>query len=563
MKTIQAQVSPDLLQHAPYFFNNSLKDIIIELFQNARRAGATVVKVAVEPSHGGARISVHDNGRGVEDFSALLHLGKSNWDEGTKRREHPAGMGIYSLCASGVSIASGTERVSLNSIHFSGASPATIETIEEPVEGTLFTFERKETGAHVAEVVKEVGVYAGVAVYLNGELVPAEDFLSKAVFTREVNGVVIGVMLGKEVHYQWNFYGRRIRCATPSLHRAVPGKYDAESLSVCIDVRHTGSLNLKLPDRSEIVKDNQYQEVIAEAERTLYLYLATLPQHCAGYEAYKRAAELGVGLKEAVPFVSAYYPSSDQEDSAYSTDIVDHRARRPEVVTPDRIVVVEYNDDPVKGAGFSFCVNRQYFPESCPLPAEIEAMVMVPREDIQHYMGYSWTANLPAISGMKVEVNNESLTALNANLTVVDAIEMSFQLTVQGQTRDVVWKVPFGCSFDPDSDDLCNLAIIQSSPWAAGVPTPFDLTDAAAFLSFRYSDDVNDDASELQLERFIDECSLSYLKVLGGDLAVAELLTRRALDWEMKQALMRANVSEVRLKLLDRSNQEWSIQLVV
>ena len=67
METIQATVNPRLLTKANRLFTGTLHGRVIEILQNARRAGAT--KVEIENDDG--FVTVHDNGRGIEDFARL------------------------------------------------------------------------------------------------------------------------------------------------------------------------------------------------------------------------------------------------------------------------------------------------------------------------------------------------------------------------------------------------------------------------------------------------------------------------------------------------------------
>ena len=77
METIQAKVSTRLLTKANRLFTGSISGRIIEILQNARRAGATQVNIVNEDGC----VTVQDNGNGIEDFSMLLDLGNSDWDE--------------------------------------------------------------------------------------------------------------------------------------------------------------------------------------------------------------------------------------------------------------------------------------------------------------------------------------------------------------------------------------------------------------------------------------------------------------------------------------------------
>ena len=69
METIQATVNPRLLTKAGRLFTGTRQGRIIEILQNARRAGATKVDVTNE----GGFVTVRDNGQGIENFARLLY----------------------------------------------------------------------------------------------------------------------------------------------------------------------------------------------------------------------------------------------------------------------------------------------------------------------------------------------------------------------------------------------------------------------------------------------------------------------------------------------------------
>ena len=106
METIQAQVSKRLLSKANRLFTGTLDGRIIEILQNARRAGATEVTITNE----GGLVAVRDNGKGIDDFEKLLDLGGSGWDEKMEAGEDPAGVGLFSLAPREVTIISGNRK---------------------------------------------------------------------------------------------------------------------------------------------------------------------------------------------------------------------------------------------------------------------------------------------------------------------------------------------------------------------------------------------------------------------------------------------------------------------
>src|SRR5579872_1508238 len=95
--TIRAAVSRGILSKADRLFKNDNVGIWIEVLQNARRAGATLIEVTIEDAEPGSNscvLTVKDNGSGIENFQNLLTLGDSGWDSATQAVEDPAGMGF-------------------------------------------------------------------------------------------------------------------------------------------------------------------------------------------------------------------------------------------------------------------------------------------------------------------------------------------------------------------------------------------------------------------------------------------------------------------------------------
>src|SRR5262249_27542535 len=88
--TIHARVGSGALDKADRLFRNDDTGTFVELLQNSRRAGATVVEVTItelDPSNLSSVVTIYDNGRGIQDFAQLLTLWESGWDQATKAAE--------------------------------------------------------------------------------------------------------------------------------------------------------------------------------------------------------------------------------------------------------------------------------------------------------------------------------------------------------------------------------------------------------------------------------------------------------------------------------------------
>src|SRR3546814_6395293 len=85
--TIRPEVGPSLITKVSRLFNGTLGDVLLELFQNARRAGARAIHVAVYNLPAGTALSIYDDGCGIDDPANLLTLGDSGWQQDISARE--------------------------------------------------------------------------------------------------------------------------------------------------------------------------------------------------------------------------------------------------------------------------------------------------------------------------------------------------------------------------------------------------------------------------------------------------------------------------------------------
>ena len=65
--TITPQVGASLITRVTRLFNGTIHDVLNELLQNSRRAGATSVTLDLEGSDGAPILVVSDDGSGIDD----------------------------------------------------------------------------------------------------------------------------------------------------------------------------------------------------------------------------------------------------------------------------------------------------------------------------------------------------------------------------------------------------------------------------------------------------------------------------------------------------------------
>ena len=547
MQLIHARVSERILHKVDRLFTNRLTQIFVELLQNSRRAGATHVNVTASEKDGKTTIIFHDNGSGIEDFASLLHLGSSDWDANTELREDPAGMGFFSLIHSGVDVASGSKFASITTAHFLGQQGVQVVDSDPVVPGTRLTFVRAESLGTVEHALKEVAKFGPIDVILNGAALIREDFLKDAVKIKIVDEVRIGVFIGySHPRNKANFHGSVIEIHDSELHidkvllpKIVHG--DANALHVHFDILETRKIRLKLPDRTALVEDESFKELLRAARIAMFEYLGEQPDHCAQYDLFREAHKYGVDLKESVPWLKPFHVLSANDNEPFDAP------------TPCRIqfdpalfALVDLNDDTEDHAAFTFELAASNFQKAPRVPLLMD----------RSFAGYSWYDALPVYRDFALTLGSipSDEVTYSECLTVVDSIRLSFSLVEKelgkpngGETNQLfVWDVPFAGWVDDEYEPT--IFISRDSTWAKQADQyaePFSLLHAATHLAFSASDDVEADSHETQLEYFDERIDASLRRVLGGAIAHVRHLLRKAVqDWDMRQALNQAGITE-------------------
>jgi len=389
-ETICAKVNPRLLSKADRLFTGTVEGRIIEILQNARRAGATEVRITNKDKF----VTVEDNGSGIDDFQKLLDLGGSGWDEKLEAGEDPAGVGLFSLAPRKVEIVSGTKKAIIDKDGWTGKL-VEITTISKRMNGTIVKF--RDEKPWDMDTVEKHAVFASIRVIVDGKYCHAMPFCSSEATHYENPGCRIEV--AKEIskyHNDWtttwyhgrvlvNFHGQVVQLDHwPSKNR--------HSLTILVDISDQTDIRLMLPARTRLVENQAFEQLKAAIEMEYYKYFQKQKTHTLYYEEYLRAKELGIELPEAEPKFDIGL-------------IFDEYEMCVEVTTPKDFNITD---------GY-LCLDKDMKEECHKTNAHLLAALgkfggkpFVPVSIDSGYMGYSWS-KLPKVEKVEVAKGKELL----------------------------------------------------------------------------------------------------------------------------------------------------------
>ena len=273
---IRARVHDDAIGRVTRMFAATLTDIFAETLQNARRAGATRVRVTVAaaPDAGPPTVTVADDGDGIADACVLLSFGENGWSEDLVRREDAAGMGFLSLARRGCTVSSRPRsadgatapgwRVDLAPAHFLGEAAAEVlpDDAAPWPSGAAIAF--RTTGIENADTVR--GALGAAARHYplpvvfehaphtptGGETLERRAFLDGAVHAELWKGLAFGVFKDRRPGFNdpdLNFHGHTVSVRLPAVETVAGAHW-----TVRADLEDCPELELVLPARKEAVE---------------------------------------------------------------------------------------------------------------------------------------------------------------------------------------------------------------------------------------------------------------------------------------------------------------------
>lgn len=198
---INAHLGEKILQNVDKYFSGSPSTIAVELFQNARRAGATRIDVTTGPD---GSIIFRDNGTGLSHDKAnvLLAFGSSSNNGTVEYNEDPAGMGFFSLSNHHVTVSSRDWLLDIPPGAFINRSPATLTRNPpgpRPDSGMTITVDKfASTKSEARTILAAVAKGISIDTFVDGEpveYVPFETYTKPgpdgARITRRAHGCTI------------------------------------------------------------------------------------------------------------------------------------------------------------------------------------------------------------------------------------------------------------------------------------------------------------------------------------------------------------------------------------
>ena len=554
-RTIRARIHKSAVKRVTRIYAATAAEILAEILQNSRRAGATRVRIAVAAPAAGTdeiaaaagdtplTVTISDDGAGIADPAVLLSFGENGWDDALVRREDAAGFGFASLARRNCAVSSRPRspdaemapgwQVSLSPEHFLGDVDAEVRTDEAAPfpHGTAISFQATESAAAIRNaaenaarhyplpVVFEDGTEEGAAA----EELARRAFLDGAVHAEPWRGLVFGVFRNRRAGYRdpdLSFFGLTLTVGLPTVETV-----HGATWTVLADVDDCPDLELVLPARKEAVENAFLKEMREAARLAIYRGMAADPKPRPAFEDWTRAREAGIDI-----------------------------APPPAVLRPWRPSVSNVDDwrDPPKLAA----VGQDALVMDCdPEPPEAQVLWRAAeREGVSHRLfeadrrldGYGWYDRLDRATGIAVEVTLDGKRhALDdaplPERTGPTAAELpprpeavSIELAVRAADGPPdTLRLPADLAFAGEAWSWLQDALPLVT--ADSALQPHELAALLRNGFFSPSDDVEADSYETQLNRFDEDALHLATRLLLSDdeacrTSIAEAV-RRDLIW--------------------------------
>ena len=552
-RTIRAQVDPTTIQKASRLFDASTVQIINEMLQNARRAGARKVVVTVRDG----RMEMTDDGRGIRDPQNLLTLGTSDWEAETLKAEDPAGMGFFSLARRRAEISSRVSgqpgwRMVLEPTDYTGKTAVPVLEWESPNDhGTTVAFDIPDHKMLVARAVQDAARYGDLEVVVNGNRAERKDFLEDAREVTEVDGLRIGVMTGSRPRWAGrealtiNFHGLLVGCdQLPMVHTVSEAGHPKGRLWwAAVDIIHCPRLELVLPGRERAVHNAFLDELENTARNAIYEAIRTLGEAPGvAYKDYARAWDAGIVLPEPPAALPRWVATSERTNRfGYPGD---PRAYAVSSITEPLRVDAHVDDQ--KGQ-----VLRRAL--------ELAGMLDRVLQQRKAYEGYDWYDRMDAITDITVIERTGADTSeclwdwpeYEVETRRVDDIQVRMTIR-RGNGDTVVRELATDLAFNTTEPAGTEVLLTRTSDLTAG-----ELTRIMMRALFAPSDDPESDSVETQWNERENEFQLLAERETVGPAEAR----RHHLERTANESIARALVPGEEIVIRRRTSGELQIEL--
>jgi hypothetical protein len=525
--TIHTAVGQALIGKVSRLFNGSVSDVLLELLQNARRAGGTRVEIDRFDLAGRPTLVIRDDGAGIDDPTKLVTLGESGWHSEIANREDPVGMGIFSLAGRRVEIRSFSAaanqgwRVVMTANAWESGQPLPIDAHSIACGTEILIEMPKAWDDALAPAAAAAAKHYPLAVRFGGTLLDRADFLSGAQRVEEWNGCRIGVfhdreLLGSEAP-RINFHGVTVRYELPVVHE-IEGQHKWHAR---VDIVDAPALKLVLPARKEMVRNAALAALHEAAEQAIYRAIAANGSHRLPHTQWLRAASLGIALPEAEPWLCAWRPRIADSHGIEDGDRVAGEAM---VLMPTEEPHIEQCAHRVLGTGR---------PLGGTLVREVHAL-----------QGYAWYDELPRVTGVSFHVDSDAgIYDYNSNSPLPEGIEsgrvgaITLEIAVSASRETSIESEVLGFRTDiliaPDKGwcpDIEMSTILLASDTTM---SPMSLAVLLDMACFSFHDDCDNDSWQTQHSYFEKQArNIANEILLGEETAIIERI-RDALQDEV------------------------------
>ena len=547
-RTIRARIHESAVKRVTRIYAATAAEILAEILQNSRRAGATRVHIAVTAPAATTgdtplTVNISDDGGGIADPAVLLSFGENGWDDELVRREDAAGFGFASLARRNCAVSSRPRspnaqmspgwRVTLVPEHFLGEADAEICADEEAPfpHGTAISFQATESAATIRNAAENAARHYPLPVVFEdgtekrtvAEELPRRAFLDGAIHAEQWRGLLFGVFRNRRSGYRdpdLSFFGLTLTVGLPTVETV-----HGAAWTVLADIDDCPDLELVLPARKEVVENAFLKEMRAAARRAIYRAMAADPNPRPAFEDWTRARDAGIEMAPPSAVLRPWRPSVANVDDW----------RDPPKLAPvgQDALVMDCDPEP---------------PEAQTLwrAAEREGVAHRLFEADRRLAGYGWYDGLDRATGIAVEVTldgkrqalDEAPLPERTGPTAAElpprpeAVSIELAVRAADGPADTL-RLPADLAFAGEAwswlDDALPLVTADSAL------QPHELAALLRAGFFSPSDDAGADSYETQLDRFNEDALHLATRLLLSDddacrQSIAEAV-RRDLMW--------------------------------